>query len=96
MNVLETLHLRMYGGDLDDLAELVRIATGARGDSHSVNVFRHSGIQGDLLVHIYRSGPGQTDRPSELGLRLASLFRIHGLVEHSVWVREVESQELVQ
>jgi hypothetical protein len=95
MNVLETLHLRMSGDALDDLAELVQIATGAQGNSPSVNVFRHSRVQGDFLVHIDWSGPGQTDRPSELGLRLASLLRIHGLVEHSVWVREGESQKVV-
>ncbi len=31
-------------------------------------------------------GLGSEDEPSELGLRLASLLRRYGLVEHSVWV----------
>lgn len=92
MNILETLHLRMAGDDLDDLLEAVRRATGAPAGSPSVSIYRHSRVQGDLLIHLYWAGPDQVDEPSELGLRLASLLRVHGLVEHSVWVSGGESQ----
>jgi hypothetical protein len=92
MNILETIHLRMAGDDLDDLVELVRRVTGPPGKSPRVDVFRHSRVQSDLLIHLYWDGPDQVDQPSELGLRLASLLRVHGLVEHSVWVRGGESQ----
>jgi hypothetical protein len=86
MNTLEMLHLRMAGEDLDDLVELVRKVTDPPGGSAAVNIFRHSRVQGDLLIHLYWDRPDQGDQPSELGLRLASLLRKHGLVEHSVWV----------
>ena len=95
MNILETLHLRMAGDDLDALVELVRKVTGPPGNSPRVDVFRHSRVRGDLLIHLHWDGPDQTDQPSESGLRLASLLRIHGLVEHSVWVRGGESQSSV-
>ena len=95
MSILETLHLRMAGDDLDDLLELVRRAAGPPGSSPSVDVFRHSRVQGDLLVHLWWDGPGQPSEPSELGLRLASLLRVHGLVEHSVWVEGGEPRVAV-
>jgi hypothetical protein len=95
MSILETLHLRMAGDDLDHLVELVRRATAPPGSRTSLEVFRHSRIQGDLLIQLHRAGPDQTIEPSELGVRLASLLRIHGLVDHSVWVSGGESQDSV-
>lgn len=92
MSILETLHLRMAGEDPHDLMDLVRRAADAPGRSPLVSIYRHSRLQGDLLIHLCWEGPDRVDRPSELGLRLASLLRLHGLVEHSVWVRGGESQ----
>ena len=86
MNVLETLHLRMAVGDLDEIVDLVRKATGFPGGSQSVSIYHHSKVQGDLLVQIARDDPIQEGMPSELGIGLAALLRSHGLVEHSVWV----------
>ena len=86
MNILETLHLRMAGGDLDEIVDLVRKATGYPGGSPSVSVYRHSKVQGDLLVQVVRDDLNQEGVPSELGIGLAALLRTHGLVEHSVWV----------
>ena len=86
MSTLETLHLRMVGDDLDDLVRVVRRAVESQGDTHRVRVYRHSRVQGDLLVHLYRDGSSRTDTPSELGLQLAALLRMHGLLEHSVWL----------
>ncbi len=92
MSILETLHLRMAGDDLDHLVELVRRVAAPPGGRASVEVFRHSRIQGDLLIQLHRDGPDETTEPSELGVRLASLLRVHGLLDHSVWVSGGESQ----
>jgi hypothetical protein len=86
MNILETLHLRMAGGDLDEIVDQVRKATGHLGGSLFVSIFRHSKVQGDLLVQVARDDLHQEGVPSELGIGLAALLRTHGLVEHSVWV----------
>lgn len=86
MSILETLHLRMAGDDLDEIVDLVRNATGDPGDSLSVGIYRHSKVQGDLLVQVVRDDPDPEPVPSELGIGLASLLRTRGLVEHSVWV----------
>jgi hypothetical protein len=86
MSILETLHLRMAGADLDDMVDLVRKVTGPQGGSPSVFVYRHAKVQGDLLVQVVRDDANQEAVPSELGIQLVSLLRTHGLVEHSVWV----------
>ena len=86
MNILETLHLRMAGGDLDEIVDQVRKATGHPKGSPFVSIYRHSTVQGDLLVQVVREDPNQEGVPSELGIGLAALLRTHGLVEHSVWV----------
>jgi hypothetical protein len=87
MNILETLHLRMAGDDMDELMELVRRVSGPPDGLLVVDVFRHSRVQGDLLIHLYWNRSDHGDQPSELGLQLASILRLHGLVEHSVWIR---------
>ena len=86
MNILETLHLRMAGGDLDEIVDQVRKATGYPRGSPFVSIYRHAKVQGDLLVQVVRDDVDQENGPSELGIGLASLLRTHGLVEHSVWV----------
>lgn len=86
MSILETLHLRMAGGDLDEIVDQVRRATGYPGGSPFVSIYRHSKVQGDLMVQVVRDGQKEEGVPSELGIGLAALLRTHGLVEHSVWV----------
>jgi len=51
-----------------------------------VAIYRHSKVEGDLLIHLVRDEPNRGNMPSEFGLGLASLLRMHGMVEHSVWV----------
>jgi hypothetical protein len=65
MRILETLHLRMAGEDLDDLEELVMKVTGPHGEFPPVEVFRHSAVKGDLLIHLRRDGSNQAEEPGE-------------------------------
>ena len=87
MRIVETLHVRMASGNLDELVDLVGKATGPRAGLPSVSVYRHTKVQGDLLVEVVRSDPSGDAEASELAIGLASLLRTYGLVEHSVWVR---------
>ena len=100
MNILETIHLRMAGGDLDEIVDQVREATGHQRGSPFVSIHRHSKVQGDLLVQVVRVDLNREGGPSELGIGLAALLRTHGLVEHSVWesheVRAGGNQDLAQ
>jgi hypothetical protein len=86
MTILEAIHLRMVGDDPEDLAELVRAAAEDTHDAVEARVYRHARVEGDLLIQLRRSrGPGGA-QVSTLGIRLASILRSHGLVDHSVWV----------
>lgn len=93
MRILEVIHLRMMGDAPEDLAEWVRAAAEDAHDAVEARVYRHSRLEGDLLIHLHRKEAAESARVSALGMRLASLLRSHGLVEHSVWVQWGESRE---
>jgi hypothetical protein len=95
MRILEAIHLRMAGDDPKNLAEIVRTAVGNAAESHDLRIYHHARLEGDLLVHLYREATEQRNQASELGLALASLLRVHGLVEHSIWVQSRKVQETV-
>ena len=86
MKILEVIHLRMAGDDAAHLAEFVRVAAEEAPGLPEVRTYRHARVEGDLLVHLQREASAQKIEPSELGVRLASVLRAHGMVEHSVWV----------
>ena len=87
MRTLEVIHLRMSGDNGEGLVDLVRRAAGSPHGSPDLRIYRHARVENDLLIQLHREEPNQNEAPSDLGLRLAALLRIHGLVEHSVWVR---------
>jgi hypothetical protein len=85
MKILEVIHLRMMGDEPEDLAELVRAATENVHDAVEARVYRHARLEGDLLIHLHRNKAQEGVQMSSLGLRLASILRSRGLVDHSVW-----------
>ena len=86
MRILEVIHLRMMGEAPEDLAGLVREAAEDAHDAVQARVYRHARLEGDLLIHLHRNEAEESARASALGIRLASILRSHGLVDHSVWV----------
>ena len=96
MKILEVIHLRMAGGDLSELAHVVRATVADAADAPDVRIYRQPRVEGDLLIHLHRDGNDQKDEPSALGLRLASLLRICGMVRHSVWVGGEEQNSAIQ
>ena len=86
MRILEVIHLRMAGDDAEALAEFVQTAVEDAIDSPEVRIYRHARVEGDLLVHIHHGESDERIEASELGVRLASVLRVHGLMDHSVWV----------
>ncbi len=94
MRILEVIHLRMAGDDSEKLAEFVRAAVEDAADPPEVRIYRHARVEGDLLIHLHRQGPNEGIEASQLGVRLASALRVHGLVDHSVWVGSDGSEDL--
>jgi hypothetical protein len=85
IEILEVIHLRLTRIGAGELAELIAEVVRAAGEE-GVRVYRHSRIETDLLVHVYRDEQDGDAGPSELGDSLVSLLRDHGIVEHSVWI----------
>jgi hypothetical protein len=86
MRILEVIRLRMAGDDSGTLEEVVQAAVENAVGSSEVRVYRHATVEGDLLIHIHHRSSNASIEASELGVRLASVLRVHGLVDHSVWV----------
>ena len=86
MSRLEIIHLRTAGSSFESLATQIREAIGSEFDGTGVvTLYRRSGLDTDVAVHINCHGTGETANPGALGLHLASALRVHGLVEHTLW-----------
>ena len=90
MRILEVIHLRMGGDDPQDLADLARAVAAEDSGDVEVRVYRHPSVEGDLLIHLHHDGGAQM---SPLGIRLASILRSCGLVDHSVWVGQAGPED---
>ena len=86
MKILEIIHLRTAGRSLDSLIAQIRGSIGPDVDDGGVvTVYRRSGLDTDVAIHVNREGRAGPHGPSALGLRLASALSTFGLVEHTVW-----------
>ncbi len=93
MKTLEIIHLRLAGESPQTLVNAIRKSACSQPDPIGVRIYRHTRLDTDLAVHLHRDGAGRNDCPSDVGIRLASLLREFGMVEHSVWVEETEPVE---
>jgi hypothetical protein len=86
MNRLEIIHLRTAGSSFASLTRQIREAIESDADQTGVvTIYRRSGLDTDVAVHVRRHGSNETAGPCALGLHLASAMTAHGLVEHTVW-----------
>ena len=85
MKILEIVHLRMVGDRLETLVQDIRQACIGWGDRAQVGIYRHRRLGSDLVIHLHRNEPDGEPEPSDLGTHLASVLRIYGIVDHSVW-----------
>lgn len=86
MSQLEIIHLRASGESAEALGRRIEasLASGHEG-ADRVMVYRQNGLDTDLAVHLHHRASTQSQRPSAIGLQLASALRSYGLVEHSLW-----------
>jgi hypothetical protein len=85
MKTLEIIHLRLAGLNPQTLVDVIRKSTDSENDPMDVRIYRHTRLEADLAVHLHREIAGESVHTSDLGVRLASVLREHGMVEHSVW-----------
>ena len=86
MDTLEIVHLRSSGESLETLKDLINESIWADGNgSEVVTVYRRSGLQTDVAVHIRHVDSPHGSGPADLAVSLASALRNYGLVEHTLW-----------
>jgi hypothetical protein len=86
MSRLEIIHLRTAGSSFASLARQIHEAIGSEVEGTGVvTIYRRSGLDTDVAVHINSHGSGEEAGPSALGLHLASALSAYGLVEHTLW-----------
>jgi hypothetical protein len=86
MTILETIHLRLAGGDPNDLVDVILRSVDSEPALTGFHIYRHASIDTDLVVHLHWGAEVEKERGSALGARLASVLGESGMVEHSVWV----------
>ena len=91
MKILEIVHLRLAGDSPQTLAGIIRNAISSGPDPEVVTLYHRKGLETDLAIHIRHLEMFGSERPSVLGLRLASALGDFGLVEHTVWVEHTET-----
>ena len=89
MKSLEIIRLRTTMYPIDSLsAQINESIRTAEGEPVAIEIYRRTGLETDLAIHICRNGNPEKNGTSDLGLRLASELEGYGLVEHTVWLKE--------
>ncbi len=88
MNGLEIIELRSTVRHQPEVErEITELAASARRETTAaVRVFRNKQVDTDWSIHLRVESPGEEEKESSLGLRLAEALRKFGLVYHAVWV----------
>jgi hypothetical protein len=60
----------------------------------AARIYHHSVVETDLSIHIHWESEKECQDKSPIGLRLSSVLKMLGLLNHSVWV-ETDAREFV-
>jgi hypothetical protein len=86
MKRLEIVHLRSSGESLEALNDLIKESIWADGGgAEVVTVYRRSGLETDIAVHIRHHDTDGGNGLNDLACQLTAALREFGLVEHTVW-----------
>ena len=61
-----------------------------------IKVYHHSVVETDLSIHIYWESEKESQDKSPLGLRLSSVLRPLGLLNHEVWVEKAARKSVAR
>lgn len=94
MKWLEIIELRSVGINralLESQLQGLVNEVSHRAALQTIKVYSHVSVETDFGVHLYHDSKEVDFSESPLGLRLASLLKEYGLVNHSVWVEKCSS-----
>lgn len=86
MKTLEIVHLRSSKESLEALNDLIKESIWAEGNgAEAVTVYRRSGLETDVAVHIRYHDANGSNTPKALACQLTAALKEYGIVEHTVW-----------
>jgi hypothetical protein len=86
MTTVEIIHLRSSSEPAEALAERIKESIWMDGSNdETITVFRRSGLETDVAVHIRHRQSNGGSGASTLAFNLANALRTFGIVEHTVW-----------
>jgi len=94
MKWLEIIELRSVGGNralLESQLQSLVNEVSHKAALQTIKVYGHVGVETDFSVHLMHDSKEADFSWSPLGLRLASMLKEYGLVNHSVWVEKRSS-----
>ena len=96
MKWVEILNLRSAGVPRESIEQEIPRSVAEVDRSNNlvaIRIYRHATLDTDLGVHLLFESPGPEMRPSALGQRLAAALKGFGLVSHSVWIQQKETEQ---
>ncbi|MCK4446085.1 MAG: hypothetical protein KAW56_03280 [Candidatus Marinimicrobia bacterium] len=85
MKWLEIIELRFGGNNRERLeSQLQTLIDEAK--QQAIKVYSHVTVETDFSIHLRHDSKRADVSGSPLGLRLASVLKEYGLVNHSVWI----------
>jgi hypothetical protein len=90
---LEVIHLRLVGQHPEMLLEKIRDSMPPHDSNIAIRLYRHTTVETDVAVHLHMTDPPPNSDLAELGDRIATSLREHGMVEYSVWLEQQAEAE---
>lgn len=91
MKWIEILELRSTGNTRKQLEKHIQeiIDQAAKNSGQPViKLYTRLSIDTDLSIHLVHDSAEANKRGSALGLRLLSLLKLYGLVNHTIWIEK--------
>lgn len=85
---LEVIHIRVAGQECDRLLPILTELLQEMREKESckkVKLFRRVLLKNDVCLHLYHESENADIEGSPVGLRLATMLKPFGMVNHTVW-----------
>lgn len=89
VKMLEIVHVRSGSDYAAELATAIRSSAANETPGIRIEVYTRQDVTSDVSVHIIRDGDSSGAAKSVIGLRLASELKRHGMVQHTVWAKQL-------
>jgi hypothetical protein len=80
------------GSDIQPARDMIRNLDATYEETRPtvLKMYRHIAIEGDLSIHMYWNSEAMQPQKTRLGLRIVDAFGNFCMVNHSVWIEEMD------